>query len=80
MSGSERPPVLSLSGVVSGYRDLPVLKGISFAVRAGEFITVVGPTGPGQSPPPSPTAPFFFIVRATTDMYTYGIVASFLCL
>jgi branched-chain amino acid transport system ATP-binding protein len=49
MSGSEKPPVLSLSGVVSGYRELTVLKGVTFDVMAGEFITVVGPNGHGKS-------------------------------
>ena len=49
MNGPPQPPVLSLSGVVSGYRELTVLKGISFDVRAGEFITVLGPNGHGKS-------------------------------
>jgi len=47
MSG--KPPILSLSNVVSGYRELTVLKGISFDVAAGEFVTVVGPNGHGKS-------------------------------
>lgn len=47
MSG--KPPILSLSNVVSGYKELTVLKGISFDVAAGEFVTVVGPNGHGKS-------------------------------
>jgi branched-chain amino acid transport system ATP-binding protein len=44
-----KPPVLSLRNVVSGYRELDVLRGISFDVEAGQFITVVGPNGHGKS-------------------------------
>lgn len=47
MSG--KPPILSLSNVVSGYKELTVLKGISFDIAAGEFVTVVGPNGHGKS-------------------------------
>ncbi|MFM2278200.1 MAG: hypothetical protein RLZZ444_431 [Pseudomonadota bacterium] len=49
MTDAVKPPVLSLSNVVSGYRGLDVLKGVSFDVAAGEFITVVGPNGHGKS-------------------------------
>ncbi|MBL0374305.1 ABC transporter ATP-binding protein [Rhizobium sp. KVB221] len=49
MTSSGKPPVLSLRNVVSGYRELTVLKGISFDIAAGEFITVVGPNGHGKS-------------------------------
>ena len=42
-------PVLSLDGVVSGYNELEVLRGISFDVAPGEFVTVVGPNGHGKS-------------------------------
>jgi branched-chain amino acid transport system ATP-binding protein len=42
-------PVLSLKNVLSGYKELDVLKGISFDVAAGQFITVVGPNGHGKS-------------------------------
>lgn len=49
MTGPAKPPVLSLSNVVSGYKELDVLKGISFDVFAGEFVTVVGPNGHGKS-------------------------------
>jgi len=49
MSAASAPPVLSLKDVVSGYRELTVLKGISFDVAPGEFVTVVGPNGHGKS-------------------------------
>ena len=49
MNVSVKPPVLRLSGVASGYKELQVLKGISFDVGAGEFVTVVGPNGHGKT-------------------------------
>jgi branched-chain amino acid transport system ATP-binding protein len=49
VSAFTKPPVLSLSNVVSGYGGLEVLKGISFDVAAGDFVTVVGPNGHGKS-------------------------------
>ncbi|MBB4105754.1 ABC transporter ATP-binding protein [Allorhizobium borbori] len=49
MSVAAKPPVLSLTNVVSGYKELQVLKGISFDVGAGEFVTVVGPNGHGKT-------------------------------
>lgn len=49
MTSAAKPPVLSLKNVVSGYRELTVLKGISFDIAQGEFITVVGPNGHGKS-------------------------------
>lgn len=42
-------PVLALTGVVSGYDTINVLKGISFDVGAGELVTVIGPNGHGKS-------------------------------
>jgi branched-chain amino acid transport system ATP-binding protein len=42
-------PLLQLQNVVSGYDGVTVLKGISFDVGKGEFITVVGPNGHGKS-------------------------------
>ncbi|RWQ71447.1 MAG: ABC transporter ATP-binding protein [Mesorhizobium sp.] len=49
MSAAAKPPVLQLDAIVSGYDGLEVLKGISLTVRAGEFVTVVGPNGHGKS-------------------------------
>ena len=43
-------PVLATRGLVSGYeRDLPIVRGIDFAVAQGEFVVVLGPNGAGKS-------------------------------
>lgn len=42
-------PLLRLDGIVSGYDGVDVLRGISFDVAEGEFVTVVGPNGHGKS-------------------------------
>jgi branched-chain amino acid transport system ATP-binding protein len=49
MSTAAKPPLLRLVNVVSGYKELDVLKGISFDIAAGDFVTVVGPNGHGKS-------------------------------
>ncbi|AOF91873.1 ABC transporter ATP-binding protein [Sinorhizobium sp. RAC02] len=49
MSNVAKAPLLRLSNVVSGYRELEVIKGISFDIAAGDFVTVVGPNGHGKS-------------------------------
>jgi branched-chain amino acid transport system ATP-binding protein len=49
MSNAAKPPLLRLTDVVSGYRELEVIKGISFDIAAGDFVTVVGPNGHGKS-------------------------------
>jgi putative ABC transport system ATP-binding protein len=49
MSGN---PVLELDGVTKVYgQQLPVraLRGVSFSVRSGELVTIVGPSGSGKS-------------------------------
>ncbi len=39
-----------LDGLVAGYeRDLPIVKGVDFAVAAGEFVGIFGPNGAGKS-------------------------------
>ncbi len=49
MNNAAKPPLLRLTDVVSGYRELEVIKGISFDIAAGDFVTVVGPNGHGKS-------------------------------
>src|SRR5690606_8413081 len=44
------PVVLSTSALVSGYeRDLPIVRGVDFAVRAGELVVLLGPNGAGKA-------------------------------
>jgi branched-chain amino acid transport system ATP-binding protein len=41
---------LSTRGLVAGYeRDLPIVRGIDFAVKQGELVVVLGPNGAGKS-------------------------------
>lgn len=41
---------LSTHGLVAGYeRDLPIVRGIDFAVKSGELVVVLGPNGAGKS-------------------------------
>ena len=42
-------PLLMLKDVSAGYRGVPVVHGVSLAVRAGEIALVVGPNGAGKS-------------------------------
>lgn len=47
---ADTPVVLSTSALVSGYeRDLPIVHGVDFAVRAGELVVLLGPNGAGKS-------------------------------
>jgi branched-chain amino acid transport system ATP-binding protein len=48
---AEDPPiVLSTTALVAGYeRDLPIVRGVDFAVRSGELVVVLGPNGAGKS-------------------------------
>jgi len=42
--------VLSTSGLVAGYeRGLPIVRGVDFALRGGELVTILGPNGAGKS-------------------------------
>jgi len=45
----EGGPLLVLDGVSAGYRGVPVVRGVSLAVNAGEIALVVGPNGAGKS-------------------------------
>ena len=53
--GIERPEiepgdvVLEVSGLVAGYRDTDVLRGLDLQVRAGEMVALVGPNGGGKT-------------------------------
>jgi len=42
-------PLLALEDVSAGYRGVPVVHGVSLAVKAGEIALVVGPNGAGKS-------------------------------
>lgn len=41
---------LSTRGLIAGYeRDLPIVRGVDFAVKPGELVVVLGPNGAGKS-------------------------------
>ena len=43
-------PALSTQALVAGYEpDLPIVRGIDFAIDAGELVVVLGPNGAGKS-------------------------------
>jgi len=43
-------PALSTQALVAGYeRDLPIVRGIDFAIDPGAFVVVLGPNGAGKS-------------------------------
>jgi lipoprotein-releasing system ATP-binding protein len=50
---SNAAPLLSAKGLVKSYHkgrvEVPVLKGVDFAVRPGEFVAIVGQSGSGKS-------------------------------
>jgi lipoprotein-releasing system ATP-binding protein len=47
------PPLIAAKGLVKSYRkgrvEVPVLRGVDFAVRPGEFVAIVGQSGSGKS-------------------------------
>ncbi|MCU1220574.1 MAG: transporter, ATPase subunit, partial [Candidatus Angelobacter sp.] len=46
-------PIIQADNVAKVYRigkvDVPALRGVSFSVEKGEFVTIVGPSGSGKS-------------------------------
>ena len=42
-------PLLEVRGLRSGYKDVPVLHGVSFHVDAGEVVTILGSNGAGKT-------------------------------
>jgi len=50
MSAGSSSAALSTQALVAGYeRDLPIVRGIDFAVQPGELVVVLGPNGAGKS-------------------------------
>lgn len=43
------PPALATRDLTAGYGDIPVIRGLSVSVHAGQLIAVVGPNGAGKS-------------------------------
>ncbi len=43
------PPMLEVRNLRSGYRERPVLQGVSFAARGGECLALLGPNGSGKT-------------------------------
>jgi len=46
---ADRGPLLELSGVVAGYDEVEVLRGVSLAVGTGEIVSIIGANGAGKS-------------------------------
>ncbi|HEY2115839.1 MAG TPA: ATP-binding cassette domain-containing protein, partial [Candidatus Angelobacter sp.] len=46
-------PIIQAENVTKVYRigkvDVPALRGVSFTVEKGEFVSIVGPSGSGKS-------------------------------
>jgi branched-chain amino acid transport system ATP-binding protein len=47
--GASAPPVLEVRDLHAGYGDVPVLRGISLTVGAGEIVALVGANGAGKT-------------------------------
>ena len=49
MAADAAAALLELNGVVAGYAEVEVLRGVSLAVRAGEIVCIIGSNGAGKS-------------------------------
>ncbi|MFH0826316.1 MAG: ABC transporter ATP-binding protein [Candidatus Omnitrophota bacterium] len=43
------PDIIEVKNITSGYQNRPILKGIDFSIREGEFFGIIGPNGSGKS-------------------------------
>jgi ABC-type branched-subunit amino acid transport system ATPase component len=43
------PPILALEGVVAGYDEVEVLRGVDLTVRPGDVVSIIGANGAGKS-------------------------------
>lgn len=46
---SDKPVILEVAGVDSGYGNLTILKNVSFKIRKGEIVTLIGSNGAGKT-------------------------------
>jgi putative ABC transport system ATP-binding protein len=64
-------PIIQAENVAKVYRigkvDVPALRGVSFTVEKGEFVSIVGPSGSGKST-------LFYILGGLTRATTGGVV------
>src|SRR5947199_8797438 len=49
LAADEAVALLELRGVIAGYAEVEVLRGVSLAVRAGEIVCIIGSNGAGKS-------------------------------
>jgi ABC-type branched-subunit amino acid transport system ATPase component len=49
LAADDAATLLELSGVVAGYAEVEVLRGVSLAVRAGDIVCIIGSNGAGKS-------------------------------